>query len=126
MRKFILCWVLTTIFVGCASAEPEKATLETDEQKTLYALGVALSRQLGGAEFSDAELDLIRLGLADGVRGNDPQVSLDEFGPKVNELMAARVQAAAAKEKEAGQAFVEAAAQEEGAVPQSSVPNCHV
>jgi FKBP-type peptidyl-prolyl cis-trans isomerase len=115
MRKFVLCWVLTSVFVGCASAEPEKPALETDDQKTLYALGIALSRQLGGAEFSDAELELIRLGLADGVRGNEPQVSLDEFGPKINELMAARVQAAAAKEKDAGQAFVDAAAEEDGA-----------
>jgi FKBP-type peptidyl-prolyl cis-trans isomerase len=120
MRRFVLCWVLTTVFVGCASAEPEKAALETDEQKTLYALGIALSRQLGGAEFDDAELEVIQLGLADGARGNEPQVSLNEFGPKINELMAARVQAAGAKEKEAGQVFVEAAAQEDGAVRTAS------
>ena len=120
MRRFVLCWVLTTVFVGCASAEPEKPALETDEQKTLYALGIALSRQLGGAEFDDAELEVIQLGLADGARGNEPQVSLNEFGPKINELMAARVQAAGAKEKEAGQAFVEAAAQEDGAVRTAS------
>ncbi len=118
MRGFVLAGSLFITAAGCASAQPEPApppALETEEHKTLYALGFAMAGTLGGATFDDAELELIQRGLADGVRGAKAQVGMEEYGPKLNAMMVARMQLAATKEQQAGQAYCDSMAQKEGA-----------
>ena len=93
----------------------KKTDLATDEQKTLYALGVALSRNLGQFNLSDADLAIVLTGLTDGAGGKTPQVDMNTFGPKIQELAKARASAVAATEKKNGQAFLDKAAAEPGA-----------
>jgi FKBP-type peptidyl-prolyl cis-trans isomerase FkpA len=94
------------------AAEPE---LQNDEQKTLYAIGVAVSRSLGQFNLTDQELEFVMSGLADGVRHKEPKVDLQVYGPKIQALQTARVGVTAAAEKQAGQAFLDKAAAEAGA-----------
>ena len=115
MRTTFLAVVVAGTLTGCAAAEPEAAKLETDEQKTLYALGYQLSRTLGGAQFSEAELQLIRQGLQDGALARDAQVDMKVFGPKLNALMQERVGRATEAEKQAGQTYCDEMAKTEGA-----------
>jgi len=112
-----LSLVLTLLFVAAvadaAAAPPE---LKTEEQKTLYALGLVLAQNLGAFALNATELEIVKAGLTDGVTNKDKKVDLQTYGPKIQELQRTRVTAAAVPERKAGQAYVEKAAAEKGAI----------
>src|SRR5581483_8963092 len=93
----------------------------TDDQKTLYALGVILSRQaLGSFNLNEAELEMVKAGMTDGVLKRPEKVNLQEFMPKVQQMAQTRMAAAAETEKKAGAEFLAKAAAEKGAVKTDS------
>jgi len=106
---------------ACAQAKPDtEVQPDTEEQKVLYALGLAFSQRLSGFDFTAEELSMIQVGMADGVLGRDAQVELEVYGPKIDAMMRGRQEAAAARETEAGVAFLADTAKEEGAVTTDS------
>ncbi len=105
---------------GSTAAGGAAATLETDEQKTFYALGAMLGRNIAQFKLKPEELELVKKGLADSASGAASQVDLNTYGPKVNELAQARMSAGAEEEKKSGEEFAAKAAQEEGATRAAS------
>jgi len=99
------------------SAAPE---LKTDEQKTLYAIGLAVAGSLSSFALSAAELDLVKAGLTDGVLNRQRQVDLQAYGIKIQELQRTRASVVAAAEQKTGQAVVDNAAAEKGATKTAS------
>ncbi len=91
-----------------------------DEQKTLYALGLGLSQQIATFALSEAELEMVKNGLTDGVLKRTPKADLQTFGPKIQLLYQSRLAVAAESEKKAGAAFVTKAASEKGATKTES------
>ena len=119
MRAAILTALLVLVAaVGCAAegttAPPAAVDPATDEQKTLYALGLVISRNLSPFNLTPAELALVQAGIADGVQGQPPKADLPTFGPKIQELARGRAMAAAEVERQAGETFLAAAAAETG------------
>jgi FKBP-type peptidyl-prolyl cis-trans isomerase FkpA len=116
------CMLLFTAFVlaSAASARAAGPDLKTDEQKTLYALGLALSQSLSSFKLTDAELDVVKAGLTDGVLNRERKVELETFGPKIQEFARTRAAAAAVGEKKSSQSFLEKAAAEKGAIKTAS------
>jgi FKBP-type peptidyl-prolyl cis-trans isomerase FkpA/FKBP-type peptidyl-prolyl cis-trans isomerase FklB len=113
MRSTVLATLAVVVFgAGDAASALE---LKTDEQKTLYALGLALSRNLGSFALTEAELELVKAGLTDGVLNREKKVDAETFGPKLMELQKTRAAAVAAGEKKTAQAFLDKAATEKGA-----------
>jgi len=108
-----VCLALST----ASAASPEPAT---DDQKTLYALGIAISQSLGNFSLSEAELEFVKAGITDGVLGRKARVDVQAFMPKVQKLQQARVSVLAEKEKKAGEAFLTKAAAEKGATKTAS------
>jgi FKBP-type peptidyl-prolyl cis-trans isomerase FkpA len=98
-----------------ASSDPAN-----DDQKTLYALGLAISQSLGTFSLSETELDMVKNGLTDGVLKRQQKVDLQTFGPKIQLLQQSRLAMVAEGEKKAGAAFVTKAASEKGAVKTES------
>ncbi|MET0657795.1 MAG: FKBP-type peptidyl-prolyl cis-trans isomerase [Steroidobacteraceae bacterium] len=96
------------------------AELKTEEQKTLYALGVAMSQNLTSFELTPAELTLVQQGLADGALEKQPQVDVQKYLPRIQQLQQARAQSAGAREKQAGDAYLAKAAQVKGATKTAS------
>ncbi len=99
------------------------AKVETEEEKVLYALGLAIAQnslEPFRGQFSDAEIAVVMQGFADAVKGGEPMVSLQEFGPKINPMLQERMQKVQAQAAAEGTAFREKAAQEEGAVQTAS------
>jgi FKBP-type peptidyl-prolyl cis-trans isomerase FkpA len=119
MRKIVL-WSLAVIVAGASAAAAAGPEPKTDDQKTLYAIGLVLSRNLASLNLTDAELDLVKAGLTDGLSGKEPKVDLQAYGPKIHALQQARQSAVAAVEKKAGQAYLEKAAAEKGATKTAS------
>src|SRR5207247_9049250 len=100
-----------------ASAPPK---LDTDDQKTLYALGLLLGRNIKPFALKPDELAIVKAGLTDAVTDTKPQVQLDTYGPKVNELAEKRAAAGADELKKKGQEFADKAAKEQGATKTAS------
>lgn len=91
-----------------------------DDQKTLYALGLAFSQQLGVFSLSEAEWDMVKNGMTDGVLKRTPKVDVQTFMPKIQQLHQTRVSQAAEGEKKAGAAFITKAAAEKGSIKTES------
>jgi FKBP-type peptidyl-prolyl cis-trans isomerase FkpA len=98
-----------------AAAEPT-----TEEQKTFYVLGLAVSQSLATFNLSAAELELVKDGFTDGILHKTPKADLQTYGPKLQELQKTRVSAAAAEQKKVGQAFLDKAAAAQGATKTAS------
>lgn len=119
---------LATIFPAALGADPKPAatatpkpeskpadskTPETDEQKTLYALGAAIAKkmQLSIFNLSADDLTWVSAGLGDAVLGDKvSEAYLQEWGQKIEGLARTRMQTSAAKEREVGAKYVAEAA----------------
>ena len=119
MRKVVL-WSLAVIVAGASAAVAAGPELKTEDQKTLYAVGLAVSRSLAPFNLTEAELEYVKAGLSDGINGKDSKVDIQAYGPKIQDLQKTRLGAAAAVEKKAGQAYLDKAATEKGATKTAS------
>jgi len=91
------------------------AELKTDDDKTFYALGIALSRNLAVFNLKPEELERVQQGLADGVLDRQKKVDFDAYSGKIQTLAKTRSTATAEVEKKAAADFLEKAAAEKGA-----------
>jgi FKBP-type peptidyl-prolyl cis-trans isomerase FkpA/FKBP-type peptidyl-prolyl cis-trans isomerase FklB len=100
-----------------AQSSPE---LKTDEQKTFYAIGLAVAGTLAQFALSPADLELVKAGITDGVLNRPRQVDLQTYGVKIQELQKQRASVVAAAEQKTGQAVLDKAAAEKGATKTAS------
>lgn len=114
MRIF-LSGVSAVLCVGLAAAPAFAADPANDTQKTLYALGVAMSQSLGDFSLTAAEIEFVKAGLADGVLKNPLKVEMQTYGPKIQPLAQARAEGIAKQETAKGAGFLTKAAAEAGA-----------
>ena len=108
------------ICLGAASASASAPEPASDDQKTLYALGIAISQSLGNFSLSESELEFVKAGITDGVLNRKSKVDAQAFMPKVQKLQQARVAVLADREKKAGEAFLAKASAEKGATKTAS------
>jgi FKBP-type peptidyl-prolyl cis-trans isomerase FkpA len=94
--------------------------LKTEDDKTLYAIGLMVGRNLGALHLSAAELEVVKHGITDQALGTKPQVEIETYGPKIQQFAQTRAQAASQTEKSKSQAFSDDAAKEAGAVKMPS------
>lgn len=113
--RILLCGISAVLCVGIAATHASAAEPATDTQKTLYALGVAISQQLGDFALSEADLEFVRSGLSDGVLKRPLKVEMQTFGPKIQPLAESRAEGISKKERAAGASFIAKAAAESGA-----------
>jgi FKBP-type peptidyl-prolyl cis-trans isomerase FkpA/FKBP-type peptidyl-prolyl cis-trans isomerase FklB len=119
MRIRTLCVAIGLLFLTTPLlAAPQDLT--NDDQKTLYALGLAISQSLGTFSLSETELDMVKNGMTDGVLKRPQKVDLQTFGPKIQQLQQSRLAIVAENEKKAGAAFLTKAASEKGATKTES------
>lgn len=99
MKKTLFALVALALApVATAKDKP----LATDEDKTLYAIGVAASDSFKVFQLTPAELAIVQRGLSDALAGKaSPAVDMKVYGPKVNQLAAKRTEAAGKKVLEA-------------------------
>ncbi|MCP3982337.1 MAG: FKBP-type peptidyl-prolyl cis-trans isomerase [bacterium] len=114
LRPRGLCVLLLCLIAGSTVLAGEPA-LESDDDKVLYTLGVALSRNLASFEFNEDEMKKIVAGLTDGALARDPRVDPTTFGPKIDAMMQARMATIQERQKAAGAAYLAEAGKEEGA-----------
>jgi FKBP-type peptidyl-prolyl cis-trans isomerase FkpA/FKBP-type peptidyl-prolyl cis-trans isomerase FklB len=115
-------WILLALSLSLAvpalAADPK---LDTDEQKSIYAIGLALAQSLQPYDLTPQELELVKAGLTDGLTpGAKPKVDLKEYRAKLQQLGQDRAKAAAEQEKKEAQGFLDKMAKEKGATKTDS------
>ena len=114
MRR-VNVWCIVAILSGVLTGTAAGQELKTEDQKTFYALGLAISQNLTSFNLSEAELELVKSGITDGVLNRPRKVDLPTYGPKLKELQQSRLAVTASSEKKSSQAFLDKAAGEKGA-----------
>jgi FKBP-type peptidyl-prolyl cis-trans isomerase FkpA len=125
MRQFLApAIIIATLVVqsACAKNPPAAAApkLATDDDKTLYALGVLMSRNLETFALTQQEIELVKMGLEDGALGKQTQVDAEKMGDNVQGLYRKRMEALVQKDKDSGAAYLTKAAAEAGATKTAS------
>jgi FKBP-type peptidyl-prolyl cis-trans isomerase FkpA len=119
MRALLI--LLPALLLAQAPAPPPAARpaagqkAMTDDEKTIYALGLSVNASLMQFDLSPAEMEVIKQALTDGVAGK-PAIDLNEWGPKIDPLASARSSRVAQREKTASAGYLTKAAAEPGAV----------
>jgi hypothetical protein len=67
----LLCTLSLTVCTADAAKTPPVAAPTTEEQKTLYALGMLISQSLSSFELKPEELAMVQKGINDGVTGRE-------------------------------------------------------
>jgi FKBP-type peptidyl-prolyl cis-trans isomerase FkpA len=86
MTAFALCAATSTAVLA---AEPK-----TEEEKALYALGVALSQSITSFSLTDQELEWVKSGVTDGAKGRTKDFDPQPYFAKLSEMQRTRAAAA--------------------------------
>ncbi len=112
--------VLTALISLLASSAFAMDAPDTEEAKTLYAIGLIVSNQLTVFKLTPAELEVVKQGVTDGVNGDKTKVELSSYNEKVQELARTRIKTQSEKMAPLNKEFLEKAAKEKGAVKTDS------
>jgi len=95
------------------------ATLITDDEKTVYALGLSIYRSIQSFDLSPADIAIVQRAISDAA-AKQPAVTIEEWGPKLQGLQQSRAARVAEKEKASSVAYLAKAAAELGALKTES------
>lgn len=114
-KKWLAIGIASVALVACNSgSDPKSVKLENDDDKTFYAMGYMLGSNLQRLNLSDKEMSALYKGLSASAKNEKSEVDMPTFQQKIQGLFKDRMDKAAAKEKEAGVAFLEKFSKEEG------------
>ena len=116
MHRFIVIALVIFLAIPALAADEPKS----EEQKTLYAVGLAVAKQLSVFSLTPTEFDIVKQGITDGATGRTLFVDLDAYSKKIQALAIARRDAQGAKLAAMVKDFVDKAAKEKGAIKTSS------
>lgn len=103
--------MLAAALLGLAGMQAQaqgQTQLKTEDEKTVYALGLSIGRSIKVFDLSPAEIEIVKKGMTDSLTNAKPAVELDTYGPKLQGL-------AKTRGEKAGQKFLDEAAKEKGA-----------
>jgi FKBP-type peptidyl-prolyl cis-trans isomerase FkpA len=107
------------LLAGCkgagTSAPASTGELKTDEEKTIYAMGVMLGSNVKSMGLTPQQLDVLNRGIMDSASGKTPLVEPQTMQSQIQEFARSRAAAGAQVEKEKSKAFLAEAEKESGA-----------
>ena len=123
-RLFSVMFLLMFV-AGCANEEAQatpELKLDTTKNRISYTIGVNIGQDFK-AQKMDIDADVLLLGLKDSLAGKELQLTdeemvkeIQDFQQEMQAKMAAEMEEASSKNKEAGEAFLAANATKEGVV----------
>lgn len=116
MRRLIVTALIAMLATPAFAVDQPK----TEDQKTFYAIGLLVSRQLSSLSPTAEELEYIKQGLTDAGTGKTPLVDITAYNEKIQELAKTRRKAQGEKLASVGKEFLDKAAKEKGAVKTES------
>ena len=128
-RKLLLATAVTVALTGCnekAAEKPEVLTLDTDEARVSYGMGIGLGKRIAQESFT-VDVDAFAAGMKHAVNGSEPlmteeQISeaMQTFQQKQMEQQQAAYDAEAEKNRSEGEAFLAENGKKEGVVTTES------
>lgn len=120
-------WVYLSLFVSAlvltscnSSTDPKSIKVESEDDKTFYAMGYMLGGNLQRLNLSDKELAALYKGVSMAAKNEKSEVDMAVYQGKIQEVFRGRMEKVAAKEKEAGTKFLEDFVAKEGATKTAS------
>ena len=122
MNRFYAIAAASAVLLGCS--EPDSVVIsdsdvasgfDTDQERIIYALGVAVGENIAEFRLSDEELAIVAAGMRDVMHDGEYQVDMELYGPQIQTLANERMMAGVATEKAAAAAFADEIAAEPGA-----------
>lgn len=110
---------LFLMFLVAAPAFAE-GPARTEEQKTLYAIGLALAKNVAVFNLTREEAAIVTQGFVDATSGKEPEVQLQAYNEKIQLLARDRRKVAGEKQSASGVALLEKSVKEKGAVKKPS------
>ena len=117
---FLSLIVSAIVLTSCNNADPKKVKLESEDDKTFYAMGFMLGGNLQRLTLSDKEIAALYKGIASAAKNEKAEVDMAVYQNRIQEVFKARMDKVAAKEKDAGKAFIEKFVKDEGATKTAS------
>ncbi|MBT8398155.1 MAG: FKBP-type peptidyl-prolyl cis-trans isomerase [Gemmatimonadetes bacterium] len=121
-RKIVVALFVFPILLGACQSEGGAPSLNTEDQKASYGIGIQIGSQLAPTD-SFMDMDAFLAGLKDGMAGNDPAIPPEElqtasqaFNQKVMEEQNRMMAEAAEKNALEGAAFLTENAARDGVV----------
>ncbi len=113
--KWLIIGAASLALVGCNSgSDPKSIKVESDADKTFYAMGFMLGSNLQRLNLTDKEMSALYKGLSASAKNEKSEVDMAVYQQKIQGLFKERMDKAALQEKEGGKAFLEKFGKEEG------------
>ena len=100
-----LIGLIALLFVSCNQNNPKSAKLESEDDKTFYAMGFMLGANLQRLDLNDKELAALYKGLTASAKGEKAEVELQIYQPKIQMLFKERMEKVAKAEKGKGEEY---------------------
>jgi len=104
--KKILTLVMVSVFaVSCMDSGngPSSVSLNSEDDKTLYAMGYMLGGNLKRLELNDKEMSALYKGIHNAAKGTKSELDMGIYQPKIQTFFKARMEVGSKKIKEGGQ-----------------------
>jgi FKBP-type peptidyl-prolyl cis-trans isomerase FkpA len=113
--------VVAALATACSAQAPAPAKVapKTEDDKTVYAIGVAIQKSLEAFNLTPAEVEMVLAGVRDAAAGK-PEVKLEDKQAAIQALVTSRRAAQGAALAKQGEGYLEKAAKEPGAVKTAS------
>jgi FKBP-type peptidyl-prolyl cis-trans isomerase FkpA/FKBP-type peptidyl-prolyl cis-trans isomerase FklB len=111
----LLVGMLFVSSVGIAADD-----LKSDQDRMLYFLGTSLSANVKSFALTEGEVDIVLRGMREALAGDALEMDAAVYGEKLTAFAQERMQASAASEAAAADAYIAEMAKEEGAVQTES------
>jgi FKBP-type peptidyl-prolyl cis-trans isomerase len=120
MRFLIPLSVTLSFAAACAPSSEPPVTLDSEDDKIIYSMGVAVEQNLVSFSLNEREIAIFTRGLEDQFFDRELAVDVNAYGAKVNQFAASRLAIVAEQEREASKSFLAQAATAPGAVKTDS------
>ncbi|MBI5246352.1 MAG: FKBP-type peptidyl-prolyl cis-trans isomerase [Elusimicrobia bacterium] len=90
-----------------APAPSVKDGFKSDDERGVYTIGYLMGRNIAPFNLTPAEIGIVSKGIADAAGGKPALVDIRFHQSRINDMLAKRMEGAAAKEKEKGKAYVD-------------------
>src|SRR5262245_8074557 len=120
MKKLLaLAALLSTLAFTACNADKAKEKVNagpvTDDEKTLYAIGFVLGKQIENFDLKTEEIAQVQKGFADAAAKAKPVADPQEYMTKIQAMQMARMQAASDKAMAETNAYIDKVAKDTGA-----------
>ncbi|MDP7319877.1 MAG: FKBP-type peptidyl-prolyl cis-trans isomerase [Bacteriovoracaceae bacterium] len=108
MKKILALMLFSVFIISCQEKGPSaKVKLKSEEDKTFYAMGFMLGSNLQRLNLTDRELSVLYKGVVASAKKQKPEVEMEIYQAKIQEMFKKRMDAVSKKEKEAGQKYID-------------------